>query len=81
MTLTKVGTTLFSRAEAIEMHFRQAAEEVRAVLAGDLAEFRLGAGAAYHMTIAPDLVKRLSSEFPNTRFILDFDVAVLPFPS
>ena len=80
MILTQVGATFFARAQAIETHYMQALEEVKAVTAGDLAQFRLGAGAAYHMTIAPDLVKRLSAEFPQTSFILDFDVAGVALP-
>lgn len=80
MVLTEVGQMLLARAETIEMHYRQAHEEVRAVTDGAVARFRVAAGAAYHMRIAPDLVKRLSAEFPETRFVLDFDVAGVTLP-
>jgi DNA-binding transcriptional LysR family regulator len=75
MILTQEGNMLLDRARSIEMHFRQAQEEIAAHRAGTLAEFRIAAGSAYHPAIAPDLVRRLSAEFPKTRFILAFEVA------
>ena len=80
MVLTQVGERLRARAEAIEMHYRQAHEEIKAVTLGAVAQFSIAAGAAYHMNIAPDLVKRLSTEFPETDFTLDFDVAGMTLP-
>lgn len=80
MRLTPVGKTLFARAETIEMHHRQAHEEIEAIAAGSVSSFRIGAGAAYQMTIAPMLVKQLICEFPETRFVLDFDVNSITLP-
>lgn len=40
----------------------------------------MASGAAYHMHIAPQLVRQLSLEFPETRFVLDFDVAGAMLP-
>lgn len=80
MRLTPMGHTLFVRAETIEMHHRQAHEEIEAIAAGSVSLFRIGAGAAYQMAIAPLLVKRLIAEFPETRFVLDFDVNGITLP-
>jgi LysR family transcriptional regulator, regulator of abg operon len=80
MVLTEAGQKLLARVRAIEMHYRQAFEEVHAVTSGAVKQFSIAAGAAYHMNIAPDLVKRLSSEFPETDFVLDFDVAGITLP-
>ncbi|HUG61106.1 MAG TPA: LysR family transcriptional regulator [Methylomirabilota bacterium] len=80
MVLTPIGETLLARAKAIEMHYRQAHEEVAATNAGAPREFRIAAGAAFHLTIAPDLAKQLSDEYPDTRFVLDFNVAGLTLP-
>lgn len=80
MRLTPVGETLFARAETIEMHHRQAHEEIEAMAAGSVSSFRIGAGAAYQMTIAPLLVKQLIREYPETRFVLDFDVNSITLP-
>ncbi len=80
MVLTDAGETLLARARLIEMHYRQAHEEVAAARAVTPAQFRIASGAAYHMTIAPDLAKRLCAEFPQTRFVVDFNVAQLTLP-
>jgi DNA-binding transcriptional LysR family regulator len=80
MVLTEAGHRLHMRVQAIEMHYRQAEEEVHAITSGRLRRFNIAAGAVYHMTMAPDLVKLLSSEFPETDFSLDFDVAGLTLP-
>ncbi|MBV1708080.1 MAG: LysR family transcriptional regulator [Hyphomicrobiales bacterium] len=73
MTLTAAGEMLLARAELIEMHYRQAREEIRLLRAGKLTEFRIAAGTAYHAAVAPDLVKQLSREYPDTHFVLDFE--------
>ena len=75
MILTTAGKMLLQRAEAIEMHYQQAQEEIRLLEEGALREFRIAAGSAYHVAIAPELVKRLGAEFPGTRFVLTFEVA------
>ena len=80
MVLTEAGQKLRARVQAIEMHYRQAREELDAIASGMSRKFVIAAGAAYHMTIAPDLVKLLSTEFPGTDFGLDFDVAGLTLP-
>lgn len=80
MLLTETGQMLLGRAEAVEMHYLQAQEEIRAHRAGTLAEFRIVAGAAYHSAIAPDLVKRLAAEFPSTLMQLTFDVSGSAMP-
>lgn len=74
MVLTTAGKLLLERSERIEMHYRQGKEEIQLLKAGTLEEFRIAAGVAYHVAIAPDLVKRLSFEFPHTRFVLHFQV-------
>lgn len=74
MILTKAGELLFARAELIEMHYQQAREEILLLRAGKLTEFRIAAGTAYHVAVAPDLVRQLSREYPDTRFTLDFEV-------
>ncbi|KQZ14158.1 MULTISPECIES: LysR family transcriptional regulator [unclassified Mesorhizobium] len=75
MVLTEVGQALFARAQTIEMHYRQAHEEAQAISAGSVSNFHISAGAAYHMLVAPSLVRHLIAEFPETAFTLDFDVA------
>ncbi|MBY8917050.1 LysR family transcriptional regulator [Nitratireductor rhodophyticola] len=75
MVLTEEGEMFLKRARAIDAHYRQAFEEADAHRSGVLQEFSIAAGAAYHMRIAPRLVKALSAEFPHTRFVLEFDVA------
>ena len=67
MVLTEAGRKLRARVQAIEMHYRQAREEIEAITSGTARKFVIAAGAAYHMTIAPDLVKLLSTEFPADR--------------
>ncbi|QND53426.1 LysR family transcriptional regulator [Phyllobacterium sp. 628] len=74
MRLTRVGRTLFTHAEAIELQYRQAHEEVKAANSGVVKELKISAGPAYHTTIVPDLIRLLSSEFPETDFILSVDV-------
>lgn len=76
MVLTSVGETLFNYAQTIELKYQQAHEEIEAVRSGMVKEFKISAGPAYHATIAPDLTKQLSIEFPETNFILSVDVAV-----
>lgn len=80
MALTEAGDLLLDRARAIETHWAQAREEAHARVGGALTEFRIAAGAAYHMSIAPMLVRQLAREFPSTRFFLDYEAAdkVLP---
>lgn len=80
MFLTPAGKLLLERAERIEVHYRQGKEEIQLLDAGALEEFRIAAGVAYHVALAPDLVKRLSLEFPRTRFVLHFQVAGHAFP-
>lgn len=75
MFLTPAGKLLLERAERIELHYRQGKEEIQLMETGVLEEFRIAAGVAYHIAIAPDLVKRLSLEFPKTQFTLQFQVA------
>jgi len=80
MFLTPAGKLLLERSERIEMHYSQGKEEIQLLKAGVLEEFRIAAGVAYHVAIAPDLVKRLSAEFPQTRFVLHFQVAGQAMP-
>ena len=80
MFLTPAGELLLERAERIELHYRQGKEEIQLIETGALEEFRIAAGVAYHVAIAPDLVKRLSFEFPRTRFALYFQVAGQALP-
>jgi DNA-binding transcriptional LysR family regulator len=80
MNLTRAGAKLRERARRIEIHYRQAQEEIRSMVTGTLPHFAIAAGAAYHMEIAPDLTKILSQEFPETRLKLDFNVAGLTLP-
>ena len=80
MALTEIGELFLERARAIETHWAQAREEAHARSGGGLSEFRMASGAAYHMRIAPLLVRQLSNEFPETRFLLDFDVAGAMMP-
>ncbi len=80
MFLTAAGKLLLERAELIEMHYRQGKEEIQLFKAGAMDEFRIAAGVAYHVAIAPDLVKQLSREFPHTRFVLHFQVAGQALP-
>lgn len=80
MFLTPAGELLLDRAARIELHYRQGKEEIQLMKMGVPEEFRIAAGVAYHVAIAPDLVKRLSFEFPNTRFALHFQVAGQALP-
>lgn len=80
MMLTPAGRLLLQRCEKIELHYRQGREEIALLGAGVLDEFRIAAGVAYHVSIAPDLVKQLSLEFPETRFVLHFQVAGQAIP-
>lgn len=80
MALTPAGKLLLKRAEKIELHYRQGKEEIAAFKVGALEEFRIAAGVAYHVSIGPDLVKQLSLEFPQTRFVLHFQVAGQAIP-
>lgn len=80
MELTVAGRKLLERARAIETHHRHAREEIRALGKGSVEMFTIAAGMSYQMAIAPDLVKRLSLEFPQTRFTLDYNLADTTFP-
>lgn len=80
MILTEAGRLLLERCEMIELHYRQGKEEIALLNSGALNEFRIAAGVAYHVSIAPDLVKRLSLEFPKIRFVLHFQVAGRAIP-
>lgn len=80
MILSRAGKLLLEHSEMIEMHYRQGKEEIALLEAGVLDEFRIAAGVAYHVAIAPDLVKQLSIEFPRTRFVLHFQVASHAIP-
>lgn len=80
MQLSPAGEAFLRRARAIETHWAQAREEAHARSDGILAEFRIAAGAAYHMRIAPLLVRRLAKEFEASSFTLDFDVAGVMLP-
>lgn len=75
MVLNEMGRLFLERARAIEMNWAQAREEMDARAGGKIEEFRLAAGAAFHMRIAPAIIQQLTREFPGTRFGLDFDVA------
>ena len=72
MNLTPAGEMLLERMRLMELHERQAREEIRSLQEGALAEFRVAAGSSYHLLFAPELVRQLSAEFPQTRFVLDF---------
>jgi DNA-binding transcriptional LysR family regulator len=80
MLLTRAGKLLLQRSQKIELHYQQGREEIALLSMGVLDEFRIAAGVAYHVSIAPDLVKRLSFEFPDTRFVLHFQVAGQAMP-
>ena len=80
MVLTDVGTMFMRHACAIETHWGQAREEAHARSGGDIAELRIAAGSAYHLRIVPRLIRALSIEFPETRFLLDVDVAASSVP-
>jgi DNA-binding transcriptional LysR family regulator len=80
MNLTRAGAKLRERARRIEVHYRQSREEIRSMITGTLPHFSIGAGAAYHMEIAPDLARILSDEFPETKIGLDFNVADMTLP-
>lgn len=80
MNLTRAGAKLRERARRIEIQYRQSREEIRSMVTGSLPHFSIGAGAAYHMEIAPDLTRILSKEFPETKLRLDFNVADLTLP-
>jgi DNA-binding transcriptional LysR family regulator len=80
MVLTRAGTKLQERARSIDLHYRQSREEIRSMVTGSLSQFSIGAGAAFHMEIAPDLTRQLSREFPETKLRLDFNVAGLTLP-
>lgn len=80
MILNDTGLIFLERARAIETHWSQAREEIDAQSDGHLRDFRIAAGAAYHMRIAPLLVRQLAAEFPQTRLSLDFDVAGAMLP-
>lgn len=75
MVLTDVGELFLRHARAIESHWGQAREEAHARSGGELAEFRIAAGSAYHLRIVPLLIRELSTEFPDTLFRVDVDVA------
>jgi LysR family transcriptional regulator of abg operon len=75
MVLTPAGSLLLERSRLIEMHYQHGKEEIRLLKTETLDEFRIAAGIAYHAAIAPDLVRKLSIEFPSTRFVLEFKVA------
>ncbi len=80
MNLTRAGAKLRERARRIEVQYRQSREEIRSMVTGSLPQFSIGAGAAYHMEVAPDLARILSDEFPESRIRLDFNVADLTLP-
>lgn len=80
MELTEVGLVFLDRARTIEMNWTQAREEVHARTNGTLSEFHIAAGAAYNTWIAPQLLRRLSVEFPETRLVLEYDVSGIMLP-
>lgn len=80
MVLTEVGGAFLERALTIEMNWTQAREEVRARTKGTLSEFHVAAGAAYNTWIAPQLLRRLTDEFPDTRLVLESDVSGVMLP-
>ncbi|MDR7145175.1 LysR family transcriptional regulator [Rhizobium sp. BE258] len=80
MNLTRAGAKLRDRAKRIEIQYRQSREEIKSLVSGSLPHFSIGAGAAYHMEIAPDIARILSDEFPETKVRLDFNVADLTLP-
>ncbi|MEP7456150.1 LysR family transcriptional regulator [Phyllobacterium sp. SB3] len=80
MVLTRAGAKLQERARSIDLHYRQSREEIRSMVTGSVSRFSIGAGAAFHMEIAPDLTRHLSKEFPETKLRLDFNVAGLTLP-
>ena len=80
MVLTDVGELFMRHARAIEGHWGQAREEAHARSGGEPGELRIAAGSAYHLRIVPLLIRQLSTEFPETRFRLDVDVAGASVP-
>lgn len=74
MKLTESGELFLRRAEAIETHWLQAYEEIKAKEDGALDVLAIVSGAAFHTKIAPQLVRELAREFPSTRFVVTFDV-------
>lgn len=80
MVLTDMGELFMRHARAIEGHWSQAREEAHARSDGTLTELRIAAGSAYHLRIVPQLIRTLSVEYPETRFVLDVDVAATSVP-
>ncbi len=80
MVLTDVGELFMRQARLIEGHWQQAREAVHARSGGEIGEFRVAAGSAYHLRIVPLLIRALSIEFPESRFRLDIDVAGASLP-
>jgi DNA-binding transcriptional LysR family regulator len=80
MLLSEMGELFLGHARAIETHWAQAKEEAHARAGGMLSEFSIASGAAYHTRLVPLLLRRLALEFPETRFVMDFDVAGSALP-
>lgn len=80
MVLTDIGEIFMRHARAIEGHWQQAREAAHARSDGALAELRIAAGSAYHLRIVPRLIRTLSVEYPDTRFLVDVDVAATSVP-
>ena len=81
MVLTDVGELFMRHARAIESHWGQAREEAHARSGGELEELRIAAGVGLppaHRRRC--LIRQLSTEFPETRFRLDVDVAGASVP-
>lgn len=72
MVLSEAGIILRERAKLIDMHHRQAREEITLLERGHLERLRIAAGASYHPVIAPELVRSLALKHPETQFVLDF---------
>lgn len=72
MVLSEAGGILRERAKLIQMHHRQAREEITLLEKGHLDRLRIAAGASYHPAIAPELVRSLALKHPETQFVLDF---------
>ncbi|PSH62954.1 hypothetical protein CU102_24795 [Phyllobacterium brassicacearum] len=73
-SLTWAGEVLLAQAKSMQRAWNSAKEEIRAITAGRLDTFRIGAGPAYHPLIVPQLLCRLTGEFPETRIEMDTGV-------
>lgn len=75
VTLTEAGEIFHLRAKKMDMNYRLALEEIAALRLNLPRHFRILAGSAYHLSIAPDVVRQLISEFPGTEFHIEFSLS------